>query len=240
MPRLPLLAIVAALLASGCRAPNEGDATGSPGGSIAGTETRHDLHRPGAGAQANTVTARAGSSRSPTLTLVTTTAAADAQPCERVCGSLGDCLRTDSDHPALTAGGLELECLDRCVHSPADSPAKADFLACGTHDECGPLRTCATEHWAPLAGARHSPTVSGVAVSNDPCRSGCRWLYACMFTNMPPGEAYLDPQLEIQMNTCMDECDGADHLRDVRDAMIKLANCLPTHCSADRLYDCLN
>jgi hypothetical protein len=121
------------------------------------------------------------------------------------------------------------------VHSPADSPAKREFLACATQQDCAQLQPCATQRWTALAGTRHSPAIKGVTEAADPCKSGCRWLYACMITGTPPGEAYLDPQFEVQMQSCIEDCEDNPG---GRETMAKLAACLPTHCGYELAYEC--
>jgi hypothetical protein len=227
--------VLALLLVGGCRTAADAEQIGSPGGSVAGTEAK-------AGKQSNqytsTATAGSGTGLANALVAVTTITAGEAQPCERVCGSLGDCLFADDSYTAPIAGGLELECLDMCVHSPDNDRAKIDFLACASNTECGPLQACAEQSWTALAAARQSPDVSGIVASADPCKAGCRWYWACTQTGSPPGEAYLDPELDRQMNYCVDDCDNMQP--DQRRMWVSFSECIPTHCAYDRIEDCFN
>ncbi len=228
----PALLAVFALVVGACRTAADAEPVGSPDDSVAGTETRSQgstSKRPaGVGSTGETALAT-------TVVAVATTNAGDAQPCERVCGSLGDCLLTDDDYTAQVAGGLELECLDMCVHSPDSEPAKTEFLACGGESECGQLQACAERNWTALANARRRPEqAGGVVASADPCMAGCRWWFACASTGQPPGEAYIDPQLEILMEECFKQCDNESE----RQRLTRIGKCLTTHC-ADEPYLCI-
>jgi hypothetical protein len=236
MPRHALL-VFAALLVGGCRTPPESEQLGSPGSSVAGTETKRDGHSPNSRSQDGSAADSSGLANSlNSLIAVATTSASEAQPCERVCGSLGDCLLVDDDYSITDAGGLELQCLDRCVHSPDTAPAKAEFLACGEQSECGPLQACAEQTWTALAEARQGPEVAGVIASADPCKLGCRWVYSCMTTGSPPGEAYVDDQIHQYISMCVEQCDHSEPVE--RDWYARMASCLPNHCTLERYAEC--
>jgi hypothetical protein len=238
----PALLVAAALLVGSCRTASEAERIGSPGGSVAGTETRQDPRSSRAGPSE---VGRPGLATS--LIAVATTNANEAQPCERMCGTLGDCLLADPDYTSVAAGGLELQCLDMCVHSPDGEPAKTEFLACGgqvdsdsrrSAADCDPLQACAERTWAALAASRRGPEVSGVAgVLADSCELGCKWMYSCMSTNMPPGEAYLNPDFERSMNeNCINQC---EHLPQTEyNTLSRMPSCLAHQCSMEGVYQC--
>src|SRR5690606_17171747 len=233
MPRAVLLALAVSLI-GGCKPAADAEPLDSPADSIAKSQTG----RSGLSSKLGSGPSLAAEPRlQSSLVSVATTSASEAQPCERVCGSLGDCLLADDDYTALVAGGLELERIDRCVHSADGSPAKSALLACAAKTECGQLEACVEQTWAALGDARRSPGVVGIA-STDPCKSGCRWLFSCMFTHAPPGEAYLDPQFELQMNQCVEGCDEMSASE--REQMSHWANCLPDNCTAELVTVCWN
>jgi hypothetical protein len=235
MLRLALLAI-AALLVGGCRTAADADHTGSPSGSIAGTEAKQDRLRTKPAHAASATNSGLANS----LIAVTATSASEAQPCERMCGSLGDCLFADDDYTTIAAGGLELQCLDMCVHSPDGDPAKTEFLACGSHSTCDQLQACAERNWLTLAASRRGPEIAGVVGSAiDPCQNGCWWTYACMGMGKPPIEAYVDENFEREVqNSCVDRCDEMAESERVQ--WITMGECLPNHCSSvEDSYHCL-
>lgn len=225
--------VFAALLLGGCRTTADRD-LGTSGDSLVDPEAQPDdrsssSRSPNAGTEE-----RSGSATS--LIAVAAVEAGGAQPCERMCGSLGDCLFADATYSTSAAGGLELKCLDLCVHSPDAEPAKAEFLACGTESECGQLQACAQRTWAALASARKGPEVGGISSSDaSPCQEGCRWVYSCI-AGAPPGQIELDPQAYRDMENCEKQCETTD-VSD-RDYMAKLAPCLANHCSLDGLWHC--
>lgn len=233
MRRAALLAL-ATLLIGGCRKAAETEPLGSPGDSVAGTEARPN-DRVGTSTQRSGEGSRSGVASS--LIVVATTNPSEAQPCERVCGSLGDCLLADANYSTVAAGGLELMCLDLCVHSAEGAPAKAEFLACGSQTECGPLQACAERSWTALAAARKGPEISGVATTADPCKLGCGWMYACLYTEGPPGAASFDASIQMAVDSCGDSCDAMDEAG--RDYYGRLAPCLINHCSSNGVYQCL-
>ncbi|HVI04061.1 MAG TPA: hypothetical protein VM869_35460, partial [Enhygromyxa sp.] len=173
------------------------------------------------------------------LIAVATTSASEAQPCERVCGSLGDCLLADDAYTITAAGGLELQCLDLCVHSADAAPAKTEFLACGAQTECGPLQACAEQHWTALAAAREGPAVEGVVAPDaNPCKLGCRWLYSCLYSGAPPGEAAFDPTFEQPATDCVNQCDQMSETD--QEYFRTLYGCLINRCSTpDGVYQCI-
>ncbi len=234
MPRPASLALSALLFVGACRPAPEAEGAGAPTASVAGTEA--DSER---GASVRPKTARAGEPNpASALIAVASVEAGAASPCERVCGSLGDCLLADRTYSDAVAGGLELECLDMCVHSPDAEPAKSAFLACGGKSECGALTTCAERNWPALAALHESPGVADVVAVNDTCKAGCRWYIACLFAGKPPGEAYLDSQSVELMETCIDQCDlvQTGHY----EMMTHFADCLPDRCSYERAAECFD
>jgi hypothetical protein len=232
MSRAALL-VLAVLLVGGCRKAPETSKLGSPGDSVAGTGATRD-DPPGGRAQDRDVARRSGVPSS--LIAVATTGANEAQPCERVCGSLGDCLLADAAYTTNVAGGLELVCLDMCVHSAEAAPAKAEFLACGGQTECGQLQACAERNWTALAAARQGPAVAGVTASDvDPCKSGCRWTYSCM-GGSPPGQGTLDPMWEEYVKSCVDMCDQM--LPSEREYFDRMTPCLATRCTMEGVMQC--
>lgn len=233
------LAGIVILLASSCPIAADTDGPDSPDHSIAATETHPDKRRERPkSADASDRDHGPRSSLAHALVAVVSTPASEAEPCERMCGGLGDCLLADPDYSPANAGGLELQCLDLCVHSPDDHPAKAEFLACGAHDQCAGLQNCAEQHWSALAKTRRGPKVGGVLTSANPCKTGCRWLYACVYTNMPPGAGTLDSSAQQQLQTCISDCDERTYDNDTQAMMAMLAACLPTHCNAGTMHEC--
>ena len=131
----------------------------------------------------------------------------ETRPCEQLCGRVGDCLLEGEDYQDNAAANLELECLDLCVHAPPTATARQQFLACESRDGCGPLTQCASDQWMALRGVRKGPEIASVDVAQDACRLGCTWLYHCLFTGAPPGEAELESGLQENLQTCKDQCD---------------------------------
>jgi hypothetical protein len=102
MLRLGPLAL-AALLVGGCRPAADADHTGSPSDSIAGTETKQN--RPSSKKPIE-LTPKKSSGLANSLIAVTATSVSEAAPCERMCGSLGDCLFADDTYTTAGAGSL--------------------------------------------------------------------------------------------------------------------------------------
>lgn len=220
-----LLALVVILGAGACNKPEQGKTeVDSPGSSVAGTESAKSK----AGGPATTL-GDPGSGLARSLVAVTNTPLAEASPCERTCGRLGDCLFESEDYREFEARGLELECLDLCVYTPKDAAPRTALLGCEERQACGELIACAQTNWVALGELHEGPAVEGITASMDPCKAGCRWLYACMFSGAPPGEAYMDPAIEEQMRLCEKTCETLD-ARD-REAYAAFASCLPSHCS---------
>jgi hypothetical protein len=232
MFRLGPLAL-AALLVGGCRPAADADHTGSPGDSVAGTETKQD--RPSS-EKPTEFTPEKNSGLANSLIAVTATSASEAGQCERMCGSLGDCLLADDAYTTAGAGSLELQCLDICVHSPEAEPAKTTFLACGSQTQCGQLVDCAEQNWDALAATRRSPEVGGIVASGDTCVLACDWIWACLFTNAPPGEIALDPVYEQYKGECANSCQQDSPQN--REVMSQWYTCLQDNCSQDGYSRC--
>lgn len=233
MSRAALLVLAVSLI-GGCKPAADDEPVDSPSDSVAGTEAKRSDRASGDGT-GSTLASKPRLANS--LVAVATTSASEAQPCERVCGSLGDCLLDDDSYTTVVAGGLELECLNLCVHAPDSAPIKSEFLACGAQTECGPLKSCAEQHWVALAEARRGPEIAGVvSPSADPCKNACRWMYSCIFTSTPPGDAPLDPAYEQYVTTCVDGCDQMAAAE--REMMTNLGVCLVDNCSAERAGVC--
>ena len=227
----PALLLCVALLVGGCKKA-EGERASAPAASVAGTEAKRSDRSPSSRPLDNNRDGKPATS----LIAVATTSASEAQPCERVCGNLGDCLLADDDYSSATAGGLELMCLDMCVHATDDAAAKAEFLACGSQSECGPLQACAERTWTALAEARTAPAIEGVAAPvADPCKLGCRWVYACMYGSKP-GDAWVDPQTEQNLNDCFSACEQLPP-QDIQ-YLPKMPACLAHRCSMEGVYLC--
>jgi len=160
---------------------------------------------------------------------------AQTRPCERLCGGLGDCLLEEGQYEDLYGKGaathLEFECLDLCVHAPTDAPAHSDFLACGQQDACPELTHCVAESWEPLRASHQRPATAEVEIVQNGCRSGCEWLYYCLFTQAPPGEKTLSPELIENMESCFEQCEYAGP--EASEHLITMAECLHQHCSTD-------
>lgn len=225
------LPIVLALLLGGCE-KRSSKQLGSPGSSVAGTETQQD-DRSRSPKHKRELSSRSGVA-SP-LIAVPTTNPNEAPPCERVCGSLGDCLLADADE-ATSAAGLELTCLDMCVHSPDTAPAKVEFLACGTHSECGSLQACAEQTWTALADARQRPEIEGVVAPANTCLLACTWMYSCISTGTPPGQIPFDPDFErLMQQGCVEPCEQMPNRNDWG----QLPGCFANDCSYDGVTRCI-
>jgi hypothetical protein len=228
----------AALLAALACSKGERDVAGvdAPSGSAAGSEARTDS---ASNRAAKTELAVRPAELGSALVAVASTTPGEAEPCERTCGRLGDCLFASEDFGEVEAGGLELECLDLCVHAPDDASARARFLTCEQRQSCGELISCAQASWDELAAVRRAPDIQGItAAAVDPCKDGCRWLYACMISGAPPGEGYLSPQDEEQLRYCEKTCESLGPAE--RETYAHLAECLPSHCGYGQLEHCVN
>ena len=228
MPRSALALLGLAVLA--CNKPVDGSSLGSPSGSAAGSEIANSDRDANADADAATALTRS-------LVTVASIPPTDAQPCERICGRVGDCLLETHDVADFDAGRLELECLDSCVHSPTDGQTRTDFLACEQESSCGDLLGCARTNWEPLLASRVGPVVNGVTTGGDGCIEGCRWLFWCIYTNTPPGSGYLSPDAEEGIRGCEANCSVLQPAE--REQMAYWAECLPTHCSQEQFSACM-
>lgn len=221
--------LVLAAASVGCKTAADNESPDSPGSSIAGTEARR-------GDRTSEVRS-AGQNPTRSLVAVTGVGSHDAQPCERVCGSLGDCLLAAADYTNTVAGGLELECLNMCVHAPDTARTKAEFLACGAQTECGSLRACAAQHWAALAEVRKGPEIAGVTGGGrkDVCAIGCRWQTSCHYTGTPNGALPIEVEREVEK--CISSCEGgspSDH-----SSWVKWVACIDVNeCELQRAYQC--
>jgi hypothetical protein len=225
MPRLASLGSVLALVglaALACNKPDkDGRSIGSPSADGAGTETASP--RP-----TDKSTSSGAANLARTLVAVASAAPSEALPCERTCGRVGDCLLETRDVGEFDAGRLEFECLDLCVHSPREAESRTAFLACEQQSSCGELLGCARANWQPLLAGRTGPVVSGVTVGGDPCIEGCRWLFACMVTGVPPGQASLPPEYDESVRGCEAACHTGSESD--RQMLAHYAECLPSHC----------
>src|SRR5262245_54408045 len=138
MSRLALALLGFTILA--CNKSGE-SSLGSPNGSAAGRENANS--NSGRDATEHESAAIALTRSLVTVASVTPT---DALPCERTCGRVGDCLLETHDVGDFEASRLELQCLDSCVHSPADAESRTSFLACDQKSSCGELLGCARSH----------------------------------------------------------------------------------------------
>lgn len=217
----------------GCNDKPTGGATlDSPDAAAAGTEARAQRAR----SDRTSVTSDGTPVRS--LVAVASTSAKEAEPCERTCGRVGDCLLDGDEVNAFEAGRLELACLDMCVHTP-DSQVRTAFLDCEAKSGCSELLGCARSKWEPLSATHQGPAVQGFAVqAADPCVSGCQWLFYCAYAGTPPGETYLPPEYEEQLRACESQCDSGGAFE--REIWVRLNECAPTKCSPMEIGNCFN
>jgi hypothetical protein len=212
--------------------PGSGSKTGSPSAGGAGREGASQSRA----VEGTSTTGNAALARS--LVAVAATSPGEAQPCERTCGRVGDCLLETGDSSSRSefeASRLELECLDLCVHSVESDPTRSAFLACEQQSSCGELLGCARSNWDALAANRVGPTVQGVTGSGNACE-GCRWMYSCMITGMPPGQAYMDPVYEESIRSCEATCESISPQE--RETYQAFSDCLRSNCSPDRQHVC--
>jgi hypothetical protein len=208
---------------------------GSPNASVAGREAEKKPSARAAG------TSKAGDTNAlaRSLIAVAATSYSDAQPCERVCGRVGDCLLEDGEDGEISefeAGRLELECLDMCVHSPKGSGPRSAFLACENQLGCGPLLGCARSNWDALVATRSGPSVQGITTGGDSCDDGCRWYLSCMITGLPPGQAQLAPEYEEAIRSCEVQCETIQPAE--RESFTHITDCIKDNCSHDRQSVC--
>lgn len=204
---------------------------GSPSADAAGTENAKS--NPGQASKTSSDAATLARS----FVSVATTSPSDAQPCERTCGRVGDCLLEADDVSEFEAGRLELECLDQCVHSPADAQPRAAFLACEQKSACGDLLGCVRSTWDPLVATRVGPAVQGVVGGGDLCEEGCRWLYSCVYTGKPPGDVNLAGEYEEVIRWCEGMCPNMSEQE--RQQWIYFVECMPSHCSQETFSACM-
>jgi hypothetical protein len=216
--------------------PDAGSGTplGSPSAAAAGREASS----PNAGVEGKSTVGTGGLARS--LVAVAATNFADAQPCERTCGRIGDCLLETEGHQAeFDASRLELECLDLCVHSVEDGHPRTAFLACEQKSNgCGELLGCARSNWDALVASRTGPTVQGVTGGGNSCTDGCRWMYSCIYTGAPPGHAYLSPEQEEQQRYCESMCESMSPTD--QEVYVRFGECLRSNCSPERYELCFS
>ena len=147
--RAALLGAAALLAALACsnlactKVERDAVAVDAPSDAAAGPEARG---RSASAAAAKTELARSAeldTGLGHALVAVASTTPGDSEPCERTCGRLGDCLFASEDFGELEAGGLELECLDLCVHAPDEAAVRGRFLTCEERQSCGEVISCA-------------------------------------------------------------------------------------------------
>jgi hypothetical protein len=234
MPRSALLVVAAAAVTlaavalGGCRPAADAQPLGSPREpetGVARTEVDGSPAEPGP--------ARSGSAggSEPASSLVAVAMTQSGEPCERVCGSLGDCLLADDAYSSAVAGRLELSCLDLCVHAPDGDPAKRELLGCGGQ-ACGELTACAERNWATLSAASSRVEPQPIATSGDPCVESCLWMFSCSASFQPPDQTNTDPGWE---RDCAQQCEEEIW----RTMMMHMGPCVVNHCSdVNAVYEC--
>jgi hypothetical protein len=227
-----VIAMLGLLLA--CNKTDAGTSTlGSPNASVAGNEADKPGSKAARSSEAGSADALARS-----LVAVAATSLGDAQPCERTCGRVGDCLLEGGDVGEFEAGRLELECLDVCVHSPESEGSRSAFLGCEQQSGCGELLGCARSNWDALVASRTGPSVQGITASGDACVDSCRWMYSCMFSGMPPGQATLPAEYEEYVRSCDTMCETISPAE--YELYARLGDCMRSNCGSDRQNDCFN
>ena len=227
----PCLMLVALALA--CTTAPRTKSFGEAEGAVAGSAAAEASREPGPGRASHA--SRSTRARLPgELVAVVATEASATPPCERVCGRLGDCLFESEDHSTRTAAGLELQCLDMCVHNPETSLAREAMIGCARHPGCAELRSCAAHQWDALAAGQREHEIEVIA-SDNVCMEACRWMHACLWTGQPPGAAYL-PEVEDYVRECQDRCPEISQSE--RDKLATLYACLPDNCSYERAMSC--
>jgi hypothetical protein len=203
---------------------------GSPNASVAGSEARTPSSSAAGTSAAGNANALARS-----VVAVATTSPGDAQPCERTCGRVGDCLLETKDVGEFEAGRLELQCLDVCVHSPETDGPRSAFLACEQQSSCEPLLGCARSNWEALVAARSGPSVQGITTGGDSCFDSCQWWLSCAYTGLPPDQASLSADFQESLRSCETQCEvsPAD-----REFYTRLADCMRVNCPHDRQEIC--
>lgn len=222
-------ALAIALL--GCNKTDAGSGTlGSPDASAAGREAATPSSRIGDASTSGNTDALARS-----LVAVAATKPGEAQPCERTCGRVGDCLLDTGDVGEFEAGRLELMCLDMCVHSPESDGPRAAFLACEQQSGCGELLGCARSNWDALVATRSGPSVHGVTVGGDSCIESCQWWLACMLNGVPPDQAPIPPEYQESLRSCETQCETTPSDREM---FTRLGDCMRANCSPERQPVC--
>lgn len=231
-PRVVGLALVlVGTVLIGCNDKPTGGATlDSPDAAAAGSEARAQR------ARSDRTSLTGGATPVRSLVAVASTSAKEAEPCERTCGRVGDCLLDGDEVNAFEAGRLELQCLEMCVHTP-ESQVRSAFLGCEAKSACSELLGCARSKWEPLAATHQGLAVQGfTARAADPCTDGCRWMYYCSQTGAPPGQATLSPEYEQQMRACEAACEAGGPYD--RELWIRFVECAPTKCSPMEIINC--
>jgi hypothetical protein len=235
MPRLATLGSVLALLGLAVLACNKTERdgkVGSPSAAGAGSETK----RPTTSDQTES-SASGAAELTRSLVAVTTTAPTDAQPCERTCGRVGDCLLETREVGDFDAGRLELECLNLCVHSPDSDKSRSAFLSCEQKSSCGEVLGCARSQWDSLVAVHAGPLVGAITAGGDPCEEGCRWLVSCIYSGSPPYQGYISPAHEQHLRSCESQCQSITE--EERQQYAYFAECLRSNCSYDKVEACM-
>lgn len=157
--------------------------------------------------------------------------ASEARPCERLCLNVGDCLFADEGYSDRAAAGLELECLDLCVHAPAEAPERASFLRCEQRSSCGELTTCVGDLWEPLRASHAPRETAAVEALTNGCESACTWLYYCLFTGQAPGEFGLEQSMQEGLDSCVKNCEDLGPAE--QEEMGRMLPCLYDECTKD-------
>lgn len=235
MPRLASLAPVLALAVLACNKSEQGGrVVEQPSGAGAGGESTR-------AGKSNSNTASESTELAHRFVAVAATAPAEAEPCERTCGRVGDCLLETRDVDEFEAARLELECLDLCVHSPDDAKPRTAFLACEQQSACGEVLGCARSNWDALVAAHVRPAFVDTTVSSgsDRCIDGCYWLFSCVLTGAPPDAGrWSTTEYENYIRECAKNCESATEQE--RAMWVYFAECMQTHCSMHGYESCLS
>jgi hypothetical protein len=231
---LALLGVVGLSGVSGigaCKTDAGSGTLGSPNAAAAGNESA----KPSSGVAGTSKSGSAdGLARS--LVAVAATSPGEAQPCERACGRVGDCLLESKDVGEFEAGRLELACLDACVHSPESDGPRSAFLACERQSSCGELLGCARSNWDALVAAHAGPTVQGITTGGDSCLDACQWLFSCMISGVPPSQAGLSGEYEETIRGCATNCEVLSPAE--QEGYMRIRDCLHSNCGPDRHNMC--
>lgn len=216
-----------------CKTDAGSGTLGSPNAAAAGNESAKPSSSVAGTSKSGSADALARS-----LVAVAATSPGEAQPCERACGRVGDCLLETRDVGEFEAGRLELACLDACVHSPESDGPRAAFLACEQQSGCGELLGCARSNWIPLVAAHSGPSVHGITTGGDSCLDNCQWMFSCMISGTPPGQVPLDPMYEESIRGCATNCEVLSP--DERETYTRIAECLRSNCGSNSYDACYN